>query len=63
MMENDRLMTEREAAKQIGYSVYSLRDFRKRGLIEYFRFNNRTIKYSASQLESFKRRHMQVRHA
>lgn len=62
-MGEERLLTEREAAAKIGYSIYSLREFRKRGLIEHFRFNNRTIKYSTSQLEAFKREHIQLRQA
>jgi predicted site-specific integrase-resolvase len=58
----ESLLTEREAAARLGYSVYSLREFRRRGLIEYFRFNSRTIKYAPSHLEAFKREHLQVRH-
>jgi hypothetical protein len=60
--EDEMLLTEREAAIRLGYSVYSLREFRKRGLIDYFRFNSRTVKYSPSQLEAFKREHLQARH-
>lgn len=60
-MDDERLLTEREAAQKLGYSIYSLREFRKRGLIDHFKFNNRTIKYSTSQLEAFKRGHVQLR--
>jgi hypothetical protein len=61
--KDETLLTEREAAARLGYSVYSLREFRKRGLIDHFKFNSRTIKYSLTHLEAFMREHLQVRHA
>lgn len=52
------LLTEREAAAYFGWSVYTMREIRKRGEIQYVRFNNRTIRYTLNQLEDFKRRHL-----
>lgn len=51
------LLTEREAAGFFGWSVYTMRSVRKRGEIDYVRFNNRTIRYTMKQLEDYKRRH------
>ena len=62
-VRDETLLTEREAAARLGYSIYSLREFRRRGLIDHFKFSDRTIKYSLSHLEAFKQEHLQVRHA
>jgi hypothetical protein len=52
------LLTEREAAAFFGWSVYTMREIRKRGEIEFVRFNNRTIRYTIEQLENYKKKHM-----
>ena len=52
-----KLLTEREAAEEFfGWSVDKMRQIRKRGEIEYFRFNDQVIKYSIEQLEAYKSR-------
>lgn len=56
--EEKALFTEREAAELFGWSVYTMREIRKRGEIEFVKFNNRTIRYTAEQLEAYKLRHM-----
>lgn len=56
MEEKDKLLSEREAAKWFGWSVDKMRQIRKSGQIEYFKFSNQTIKYSLAQLEEYKNR-------
>lgn len=56
--EENALLNEREAAEYFGWSVYTMREIRKRGEIEFVKFNNRTIRYTMEQLEAFKLRHM-----
>lgn len=60
MIQNkeNNLLTEREAAAFFGWSVYTMREIRKRGEIEFVRFNNRTIRYTIEQLENYKKKHM-----
>lgn len=54
---SSKLLTEREAAEQFfGWSVEKMRQVRKKGEIEYFRFSDKTIKYSIEQLEEYKNR-------
>jgi repressor of nif and glnA expression len=52
------LLTEREAADFFGWSIYTMREIRKRGEIEFLRFHDRTIRYTLEQLEDYKLRHM-----
>lgn len=54
----NKLLTEREAAAFFGWSVYTMREIRKRGEIECVRFNERTVRYTLEQLEDYKRQHM-----
>ena len=54
---NDALLTEPEAADYFGWSVYTMREIRKRGEIEFLKFHDRTIRYTFEQLEDYKRRH------
>lgn len=55
--KNSKLLTEREAAEKFfGWSVEKMRQIRKRGEIEYFRFNDQVIKYSIQQLENYRNR-------
>jgi hypothetical protein len=60
MMKNQEntLLTEREAAEFFGWSVYTMREIRKRKEIEYVKFNQRTIRYTHQQLENYKRQHL-----
>lgn len=53
----DALLTEFEAANYFGWSVYTMREIRKRGEIDFLRFHDRTIRYTVEQLEEYKRRH------
>ena len=54
MTENTekRLLTEQAAAAFSGWSVYIMREIRKRGEIECVRFNGRTVRYTIEQLEA-----------
>ncbi|HEX8922117.1 MAG TPA: helix-turn-helix domain-containing protein [Pyrinomonadaceae bacterium] len=60
MMETaeKRLLTEQQAADYFGWSIYTMREIRKRGEIECVRFNERTVRYTLEQLEDYKHRHM-----
>ncbi len=51
------LLTEREAAAFFGWSVFTMREIRKRNEIEFVKFNSRTIRYTIDQLEDYKRQH------
>lgn len=53
---SNKLLSEKEAAKFFGWSIDKMRQIRKKGEIEYFRFNSQVIKYSISQLEEYKNR-------
>lgn len=53
---SDKLLSEREAAEHFGWSIDKMRQIRKQGEIEYFKFNNQMIKYSITQLEEYKNR-------
>jgi hypothetical protein len=52
------LLTEQEAAALFGWSVYTMREIRKRGEIECIKFNDRTVRYTLEQLEAYKRQHL-----
>ena len=54
----NRLLTEQEAAAFFGWSVYTMREIRKRGEIECVKFNDRTVRYTLEQLEAYKREHL-----
>jgi hypothetical protein len=55
--KSTKLLTEREAAEEyFGWSIEKMRQIRKRGEIEYFKFNEQVIKYSIEQLENYKNR-------
>jgi hypothetical protein len=56
--QENTLLTEQEAADFFGWSVYTMREIRKRGEIEFLRFHDRTIRYMLQQLEDYKCRHM-----
>jgi hypothetical protein len=52
------LYTEREAAAYVGRSVFTMREIRKRGEIEHFIFNKKSVRYTHEQLEKFKNEHV-----
>jgi hypothetical protein len=52
------LYTEREAAAYFGWSVFTMREIRKRGEIEHFIFNKKSVRYTREQLEKFKNEHV-----
>ena len=54
--ENEKLMSEKEAADWFGWSVDKMRKIRKSGVIQYYEFNKQVIKYSLQQLEDYKQR-------
>ncbi len=49
----NELLTEVEAAKFCSLSRWTLRGYRRRGLIEHFKFNERNVRYTRAQLEAF----------
>ncbi len=52
------LYTEREAADYFGWSVFTMREIRKRGEIEHLIFNNKTVRYTLEQLKKYKNEHV-----
>jgi len=55
-VENEKLLSEREAAEWFGWSIDKMRKIRKQKEIEYYEFNKQVIKYSVRQLEDYKQR-------
>jgi hypothetical protein len=45
------LYTEREAADYFGWSVFTMREIRKRGEIEHLIFNNKTVRYTLGSVD------------
>ena len=54
----ERLYTEREASEYFGWSLYTQRQIRKRGEIEFIQFNEQTIRYTLKMLENYKNRYL-----
>lgn len=54
--KDNKLLSERDAAKWFGWSIDKMRQIRKSGQIEYYKFSDQTIKYSMAQLEEYKNR-------
>ncbi|MCA1623849.1 MAG: helix-turn-helix domain-containing protein [Acidobacteria bacterium] len=52
------LYTEQDAADYFGWSVFTMREIRKRGEIEHLIFSNKTVRYTLEQLEKFKNEHV-----
>ena len=52
----NKLLTEKQAADYFGWSVFTMREIRKRGEIEFIQFNEQTIRYTTEQLEDYKNR-------
>ena len=57
-INNEKLFSERQAADYFGWSVFTMREIRKRGEIRYLIFNNKTIRYTLGQLEHYKNQHL-----
>ena len=60
MIEKDetKLFSESEAASYFGWSVFTMREIRKRGEIEHLLFQDKTIRYTLEQLQEYKNRHL-----
>jgi predicted site-specific integrase-resolvase len=56
--DDKQLFSEKEAADYFGWSVFTMRDIRKRGEIPHLIFNNKTVRYTAEQLENYKDEHL-----
>ncbi len=52
------LFSEKQAADYFGWSVFTMREIRKRGEIEHLLFNKKTVRYTLEQLENFKNEHV-----
>jgi hypothetical protein len=57
MSKNDnKLLTEKQAAEYFGWSLFTMREIRKKGEIEFIQFNEQTIRYTVEMLEDYKNR-------
>ncbi len=56
--DNGKLYTEQEAAEYFNWSIFTMREIRKAGLIQHLIFNNKTIRYTFEQLEKYKNEHL-----
>jgi hypothetical protein len=56
-INENQLFSEREAAQYFGWSVFTMREIRKRGEIQHLLFNNKTVRYTLDQLEEYKNKH------
>ncbi len=54
----DKLLTEKEASQFFGWSLYTMREIRKRGEIEFIQFNEQTIRYTVEMLQNYKNRYL-----
>jgi len=52
------LFSERQAAEFFGWSVFTMREIRKRGEIKCLVFNNKTVRYTLGQLQNYKDAHL-----
>lgn len=57
--EKQKLFSEKQAADYFGWSVFTMREIRKRGEIRHLIFNNKTVRYTLEQLEAYKSQHLQ----
>jgi len=53
-----KLLSELEAANYFGWSVFTMREIRKRREIEHLLFQDKTVRYTLEQLEKYKTRHL-----
>jgi hypothetical protein len=56
--EKQSLFSEKQAADYFGWSVYTMREIRKRGEILHLIFKNKTVRYTLEQLEEYKNEHI-----
>lgn len=56
--KEERLLTEKEASEYFGWSLYTQREIRKKGEIEFIKFNEQTIRYTLEMLENYKNRYL-----
>jgi predicted site-specific integrase-resolvase len=60
--EKEKLFTEQEAADYFNWSIFTMREIRKSGTIQYLIFKNKTVRYTLEQLQKYKNEHlMQVK--
>ncbi len=57
-IDTGELFSEQQAADIFGWSVDTMRKIRKRGEIEHLVFNEKTIRYTRTQLEAYKNKHV-----
>lgn len=55
---SEKLYSEREAADYFGWSVFTMREIRKRNEIEHLIFQDKTVRYTLEQLETYKNAHL-----
>ncbi len=55
---NEKLYSEKDAADYFGWSVFTMREIRKRGEIEHLLFQDKTVRYTLEQLENYKNEHL-----
>lgn len=53
-----KLFSEIEAANYFGWSVFTMREIRKRGEIDYLLFQEKTVRYTLQQIEDYRARHL-----
>ena len=58
--KEDRLLTEKQASEYFGWSLFTQREIRKRGEIEFIQFNEQTIRYTIEMLENYKNRYLKM---
>jgi len=56
--DKGKLFTERQAAEYFNWSIFTMREIRKAGLIHHLVFNNKTVRYTLDQLEKYKNEHL-----
>lgn len=54
--KDTKLLTEKEAADYFKWSVFTMREIRKSGQINFIEFSGQTIRYTMEQLEAYKNR-------
>lgn len=54
--KDEKLYTEKEASDYFRVSIFTMREIRKRGEIEFIQFNKQRIRYTLEQLEAYKNR-------
>lgn len=58
VMTEKQLFSEVDAAQYFNWSVFTMREIRKRGEINYLIFNGKTVRYTLAQLEEYKNKHL-----